>query len=312
MGFTAVGALLGAAMTMLSARPARDSMSDSQRTEDFFASIKTKFELITATTHERFPDYKSNMWGIASTVPGEWNYGTAKTRWIFDQLLAARDAGKIPPKPVICETGMNAGHSAILFLDALPNSTFYEFDFGDLAWAVHNGKKILTQAYAGRFEYIQGDGATNLRKFARERPGIKCDVLFIDGVKGKYERMRDVYLFRKISSPTALIFGDEANTIECMSGAVPETDPLCNEPLRNGHPLFTTTEYAWNALARDGEIYLHGCSSLHIKGGLRDVVCMWTWGTKNKFRGREVKCSKCARPDYVKYNKATESNPDLR
>jgi hypothetical protein len=124
MGFAAVGDLLGAAMTILSARPARDSMSDSQRTEDLFASIKTKFELITATivpqyhTHERFPDYKSNMWGIASTVPGEWNYGTAKTRWIFDQLLAARDAGKIPPKPVICETGMNAGHSAILFLDA--------------------------------------------------------------------------------------------------------------------------------------------------------------------------------------------------
>ena len=53
---------------------------------------------------------------------------------------------------------------------------------------------------------------------AESAPEIKCDVVFVDGAKGTAARANDLNLFRAISKPGAMVFGDEIDTVSCASG----------------------------------------------------------------------------------------------
>ena len=109
------------------------------------------------------------------------------------------------------ELGFNAGHSSILFLEALPNATVYSFDLGNHMWAVNNSK-FLKKIYKDRFHYVKGDSLVTIPKYKKL---IMCDVVFADGGKGFDIRYNDVLNFRNISYPGALVFMDEICDPDC-------------------------------------------------------------------------------------------------
>ena len=233
-------------------------------------AIRHKHLMLDAYTRLRNPTFKDGKWGIASNF-GRFRYGSSKTFFIFEELVKARDAGRIPAEPVTCETGFNAGHSAILFLDVLPKGKHFEFSWGAAPYAPFEPQnaKLFEEVYAGRFTYTFGDTNVTLREFAKARPEVKCDVIFVDGAKGVENRKNDIHLLRAMSKPGALLFGDEANTAECMSGQVDRSDPLCR--------MKYETEVAYNELVRAGFLRYVGCSKEKKIGAPRDLVCAWTF-----------------------------------
>ena len=157
----------------------------------------------------------------------------------------------------------------MLFLDALPHATLYEWDLGDLEYSAKNAA-LFSRIYAGRFHYYRGDSAKTVRNFITNHPNHKCDVVFVDGCKGIHGRLYDVGLFAPLATPRTMLFGDEANTRECMSGEVDERHPLC--------ALRHNTEWAWNRLVRSDALKWHNCSRpKHGQWSERDIVCLWSY-----------------------------------
>jgi predicted O-methyltransferase YrrM len=80
----------------------------------------------------------------------------------------------------ICETGFNAGHSALLFLLANPDAHVYSFD--DARYDVTMpAVKFLANKFPKRFTFIQGDSQKTLPEFRTQYPGVKCDLAVVDG-----------------------------------------------------------------------------------------------------------------------------------
>ena len=76
----------------------------------------------------------------------------------------------------VCETGFNAGHSALLFL-ALPNTTVVTFDTFERGYqraALHYIRHDL--GLRSRLRFSVGDTAHTVRNFAQAHPHMRCDL----------------------------------------------------------------------------------------------------------------------------------------
>jgi hypothetical protein len=80
----------------------------------------------------------------------------------------------------ICETGFNAGHSALLFLLSNPTAHVYSFDLGKYPVTLPAAKH-LTEKFSGRFTFIQGDSQHTVADFRRKNPTVRCDLSFVGG-----------------------------------------------------------------------------------------------------------------------------------
>ena len=158
-----------------------------------------------------------------------------------------------------------AGHSALLFLEAVKSARLISFDLGDAPWSrpaagarnhaiplthklqrsarpgeptnksVHvtaicrhlGATDIMAQAFGERFEAVFGLSNNTVPTYAREHPSLDCDVLFVDGAKFGEQRWLDLQNFRQLTRPGAVLFYDEASTLECVRGEVSEDSPLC-------------------------------------------------------------------------------------
>lgn len=232
--------------------------------------------MLDAFTKLRNPSYSPGHWGIAS-ASGRWNYGSAKTRFIFDQLMQAQREGKLPAKPISCESGFNAGSSAVVYLDAMPiGSRHYEFSWGsEPRWRKISpyelqNSAMFKSAFGSSFTYVDGDTNMSIRKFALSNPDVKCDVIFVDGAKGTRPRILDIEMFRSISKPGAMMFGDEADTVSCVSGTVGS----------DGKPVgctgsFGGTANAYHGLVRSGFLRYEACSPQARTH--KDLVCLWSF-----------------------------------
>mmetsp|Transcript_16888 Transcript_16888/g.36563 ORF Transcript_16888/g.36563 Transcript_16888/m.36563 type:complete len:309 (-) Transcript_16888:900-1826(-) len=241
----------------------RSGPASNSAEDDLFLAIDSKFDMINEYTRIKHPDYPPGHWGIANKNLDDklYYYGTTKTRYVFNEL---RQRILSPKIRTVCEIGFNAGHSATLFLDSIPHATFYEFDLGDFPWALSNSK-LIKGTYGARFNYIKGDSHVTIPEFAKN--GTKCDVIFVDGAKGEGARRNDVLNVAKhLAHQDTFVFGDEANTFECMSGFVNRTHAKCLEG------PYGDTPFAWNSLVREGYLDLLSCSS---PSRTADLVCLW-------------------------------------
>lgn len=167
---------------------------------------------------------------------------------MFDRL---RSLPKDPP-PHVCELGFNGGHSALTFLESLPNSKVTSFDLGDIPWSQHNSKHLV-ELYKPRFTYVKGDSRETLP--VQHGTGLMCDVLLIDGSKDPAVREQDLNDFRKVSHVGAKLFLDECNNFPCVSGQVDPTDPSCQVG------LYTRESEMYNKLSREGLLKVIDCSN---------------------------------------------------
>lgn len=154
--------------------------------------------LDAATSHADKED------GVSPCAGAMWLRHTraAFSRWQHEQQTATQSSHETaaqssshetaPHAPRrICEIGLNAGKSALMWLCAFPSAEYHAFDhFGHNASRV--AAAILRMGFPGRFHAHAGDTRTTLPALSRRSGGstsygstssasLGCDVISIDG-----------------------------------------------------------------------------------------------------------------------------------
>ena len=213
-----------------------------------YRDIERRFQALDKAVSKGHPHYRKRMCGIASTGRG-YNYKQLKTRFVYDSLLA-EEAARGEPLRTVCEVGFNAGHSSMLFLEALPAASVTTFDV-PMPWGPW-GRRYLQALYGHRFRYVEGKSVHTIPAFREKHPEFSCQVVFIDGSKQERDRYLDVVNFRQMSSLATLVYLDEINTVECVNGTVPRNSSLCS-------PAWEGASLAYNSLAREGQLVVSDC-----------------------------------------------------
>jgi len=108
----------------------------------------------------------------------------------------------------IAETGFNTGMSSRAFLSARPDVRVVSFDIGEHV-SVRPAKAAIDRNFPGRHELVLGDSTQTLPAFAREHPGRRFDLIFIDGGHD-YEVVRaDLLNFRALSDDRTVVIMDD-------------------------------------------------------------------------------------------------------
>jgi hypothetical protein len=117
----------------------------------------------------------------------------------------------------ICEIGFNAGHSAVVFLEAAGRQAhLYTFDLskpdgsGILPYT-GTGLRLVHRLYPNQLSFIEGDSKETGPKFAAEH-GRVCDVMSIDGGHRAEEVRADLKAARSMSKAGALLIIDDMIT----------------------------------------------------------------------------------------------------
>jgi len=107
----------------------------------------------------------------------------------------------------ICETGFNAGHSALRFL-AQSNAALYEFDLGS-----HKYSKVaagfLSKRFGSRLNNIWGDSTKSLPKFHAEHSDVKCKVVIVDGGHAFNVALADLINFEQMAASDHVLTIDD-------------------------------------------------------------------------------------------------------
>jgi hypothetical protein len=116
----------------------------------------------------------------------------------------AQSVAHLPNISIVCETGFNAGHSAITFLYANPKIKYIGFDLGDMPWseAAVNYVKYL---FGDRFEYHKGYTKNTL--LPEVLNGQVCDFLSVDADHSN--AYGDFVLGQKVTRPNAYVLADD-------------------------------------------------------------------------------------------------------
>ena len=85
-----------------------------------------------------------------------------------------------PRVKVIGEIGFNSGFSSYTFLAANPGALVYSFDLGQFSYSLP-AKLHIDSLFPGRHTLIAGNCTETVPEFERGNPGLKFDVIFIDG-----------------------------------------------------------------------------------------------------------------------------------
>lgn len=208
------------------------------------------------------------FWGIFSEA-----YNNVKTRMLYDELCA-----RFPPNgppPHIVELGFMKGQSALLFLEAHPNSTVSSFDLGNYRWS-RQLAALLQRAY-GKQRLVVTFGYTNrtLPKYAATHPrGGKCDVAFIDGDKTRVGRLKDMKEVRRLYKPSTIFF-DEATSLDCVSSQA-RCAAACEADKRHKSDLWGGATLAYCDAAQQGLITIQRCA---WPPGMQDMdgICVGTF-----------------------------------
>mmetsp|Transcript_147113 Transcript_147113/g.256737 ORF Transcript_147113/g.256737 Transcript_147113/m.256737 type:complete len:309 (-) Transcript_147113:30-956(-) len=107
----------------------------------------------------------------------------------------------------ICETGFNAGHSALRFLSQTV-AQVYEFDMCDHNYA-QPASLYLYGKYPGRLHLTCGDSKVSLPQFRKTYPDLKCDIIIIDGGHDPVTAGADLFNLAKMANARAAVAIDD-------------------------------------------------------------------------------------------------------
>lgn len=144
--------------------------------------------------------------------------------WRIWQLIS-RDAGF--DWRGFCEIGINFGHSAIMWLEANPDSCVYLWDLPDSLTQepmMPFGIQYLKQVYSERVVIIQGDHATAIQDFHSKFPNVTCDVISIDGPKDGPHRELDYERFQLLANNRTVLLIDDTAPEEVTNFSLPSTE----------------------------------------------------------------------------------------
>ena len=107
----------------------------------------------------------------------------------------------------VCETGFNAGHSSLMWLQSNPAVHVYSFDLGKHDYA-KTMAYYLQSIYPGRLTVTWGDSQSTLPEFTTNHTDIKCDIIFIDGGHTTNICLSDFYNFKKMANKNHILILD--------------------------------------------------------------------------------------------------------
>jgi len=107
----------------------------------------------------------------------------------------------------VCETGFNAGHSALRFL-ALSDANFYSFDIGNHDYA-KPAAEFLQKKFPGRLVVTWGNSLETLPAFREEHPEVRCDIAIVDGGHSREVAESDLLNFMPMTSPNSTVALDD-------------------------------------------------------------------------------------------------------
>lgn len=117
---------------------------------------------------------------------------------------AARDAGA----RLIGEIGFNAGFSTQVFLSVCPAARVVSFDLVEHGYT-KTAKQLVDRKFPGRHTLVAGDSTQTVPRFARENPGLRFDLVFIDGGHSYEVARADIANMRPLcTTSTAVVIDD--------------------------------------------------------------------------------------------------------
>ena len=159
--------------SVVAAGASKNDFWKQRNIQEKYTSIENKFEMLDIITTQSEKEYKDRENSIATLSL----YEQAKTKFVFERLIKFNDRTHFGIR-TMCEIGFNAGHSAILLLETMPNATLYSFDLGNTTYSDRNSK-ILSGIYKDRFQYVLGNTTKTLAAAKSRR--VVCDVVLADG-----------------------------------------------------------------------------------------------------------------------------------
>ena len=114
------------------------------------------------------------------------------------QTLTYQTLAKTSFVKTVCETGFNAGHSALLFLSTKADIHVYSFDLGVHPYG-RPSVDLLQKTFPGRLNVTWGDSKVTVPAFAKYHPNIKCDIVIVDGGHNYREAKADLRNLRAMA-----------------------------------------------------------------------------------------------------------------
>jgi len=158
----------------------------------------------------------------------------------FPQAILLRVALAHRPRTV-CETGFNAGQSALLWL--LAGARVVSFDLA-LHPYVEPAHLFLQARFPGMLELVKGDSRDTISKYANAHPEMRCDIVHVDGGHNNDLPLSDLRGLRRLAHPGTLLVMDD---VQCRL-----MSQWCAEPTDN-----------WHAAQHEGLVAEHSCYTNH-------------------------------------------------
>jgi predicted O-methyltransferase YrrM len=141
---------------------------------------------------------------IKPYLPLKMGYATSSTAQAEQYAALVEDS----TVATICETGFNAGHSALLFLQANPHARLITFDLGELP-VTNVTQTWMREKFPNRFEFVKGDSVQTVPQYFSEHRDVRCDFVSIDGGRSGAEVAADISNFAASARPGAVIAVDD-------------------------------------------------------------------------------------------------------
>eukprot|EP00960_Hanusia_phi_P055992 763124-Hanusia_phi.AAC.2 len=116
----------------------------------------------------------------------------------------------------VCETGFNAGHSAVIFLEGDNRTVYHGWDLGTEFSAAKVVAGKLSQEYGARFHITWGSTFDTLPEYFRRERNHLCDVVVIDAEHTYKAVLFELQIFKHYLGGDWLIFVDDCHDNDIM------------------------------------------------------------------------------------------------
>lgn len=169
-----------------------------QRLEDAYVKLDRHLDKHAPLEKGRWEDLRPE--GVAAN-----HLGGHKVNFLWDAVQR-----HVPHCRTVCEVGLNAGHSSVLWMEACPSAQAVLFDLPYKKWSQATFD-FLRKQYVGRVTITEGNSLITIPDYLHQHPNTRCDVIAIDGSKEAAVRFQDFLNMEQFAHKDTLLLLDDAS-----------------------------------------------------------------------------------------------------
>jgi predicted O-methyltransferase YrrM len=163
--------------------------------------------------YTNFTKYNEGLKEISITEEVEGGSEINQCKYFIDYLIAN------PKIKNILEIGFNTGISSAYFLSARDDIRVISVDIGVHRY-VNECKKLIDTHFPGRHTLYIGDSKKIIPEFNTLEPGMKLDLIFIDGDHGEPTPLIDARNCLALADKETVLVMDDTNLINGWNGVL--------------------------------------------------------------------------------------------